>query len=61
MIGEMELLTTDIIPIINKGWVNSFAEVEPNKKAIAELGCFPYNRNLLIHKQLRDTITIKYI
>ena len=27
MIGEMELLPTDIIPIINKAWVNSFAEV----------------------------------
>ena len=34
MIGVIELPTTDIIPLINKAWVNSFAEVESNKKAI---------------------------
>ena len=56
MIGEMELLPTDIIPLINKAWANSFAEVEPNKKVIAERGWFPYNQNLLMHNQLRDTI-----
>ena len=34
MIGDMRLLPTDIIRLINKAWVNSFAEVESNKKAI---------------------------
>ena len=61
MIGDMELLPTDIIPLINKYWVHSFAEVESNKKSIAERGWFPYNQNLLMHKQLRDTMTMKDI
>ena len=34
MIGVMELPTTDIIPLINKAWVISYAEIEPNKKSI---------------------------
>ena len=61
MIGDMELLPTDIIPLINTAWVNSFSEVESNKKAIAERGCFLYNRNLLMQEQLRATITMKDI
>ena len=48
IIGDMELLPTDIIQLINKAWVNSFGEVETNKKAIAERGFFPYNKNLLM-------------
>ena len=61
MIGDMELFITDIIPLINKSWLNSFAEVESNKKFISECGWFPYHLNLLMHKQLRDTMTIKDI
>ena len=61
MIGYMELLPTDIVPLINKAWVSSFSEVEPKKKSIAERGCFPYNQNLLMHKELRDTMNMKYI
>ena len=57
----MELLSTDIIPIINKAWENLFSEVEPNKKAIVERGWSPYNINLLIHQQLCDSMTMKYI
>ena len=57
----MELLPTDIVLLINKDWVNSFAEVESNKKSIAEYGWFPYNQNLLMHKQLRATMTTKDI
>ena len=34
MIGDMEILTTDIIPLINKDWVNSIAESEPTKKPL---------------------------
>ena len=61
MIGEMELLPTDIITIINKYWEISSSEVESNKKAISEHGWFPYNQNLLIYQQLHDTITMKDI
>ena len=31
MIGHMEILPTDTIPLINKAWVNPFDEVESNK------------------------------
>ena len=61
MIGDMELLPTDIIILINKAWVNSLSEVEPKKKAIVERGWFPYNRNLPMHKQIFDTMTMKDI
>ena len=61
MIGEMELLPTDIIPHINEAWVISFAELESNKKSIAGRGWFPYNQYLLMNKQLCDTTTMKAI
>ena len=61
MISEMGLLRTNVIPVISKSWGNSFSEVDSNKKSIAEHGWFPYNQNLLIHKQFRDTITMKDI
>ena len=57
----MELIPTDIIILINEDWVNSFTEVQSNKKAIAERVWLPYNQNLIIHKQLCDTTNIKYI
>ena len=38
MIGEMKLLTTDIIHAINKTWEKSFFEVEYNKKSKSECG-----------------------
>ena len=57
----MELFPTYIITIINKAWVNSFAEVESIKKPIAERGWFPYNWDILVQKQLRDTMTMKDI
>ena len=57
----MELLPTGIIPIINKAWEKSFSEVESSKKAISERGWFLYNQSILIHKQIRDTMTMKYI
>ena len=61
MVGDMELLPTGIIPLINEAWVNSFSEVESIKKAIAGRGWFPYNRNLLMRNQLGDTMTMKDI
>ena len=61
IIYEMELIPTDIIPLINKAWVNSFYEVEPSKKSVVECGWLPYNLNLFMHKPLRDTMTMKDI
>ena len=38
IIGEIEPIPTDIIPLIDKAWVNSFAELEYNNKSIAKRG-----------------------
>ena len=47
----------EIIGIINYAWAKSFARVESNKKAIAERGRFPYNRNLMLDPSIRASIT----
>ena len=49
----------EIIPIINKAWDDSFARVVTNRKAIADRGWWPYNRNLLLHPKIRATMTVK--
>lgn len=35
----------------------SFAGTKQNKKVIEKRGCRPYNRNCLLHKDVRATIT----
>jgi hypothetical protein len=56
-IMQMELVPTDIIPLVNYGWAGSFANVHGNKEAICKRGWFPLNRNLLLHDELRCTMT----
>ena len=51
------LCSTDIVPIINEAWTLSFARVQNNKKAISERGWGPLNRNLLLYKELLQTMT----
>ena len=48
----LRLLPTDIIPLINYAWSQSFAKVEGNKKAISDREWFLYNRNLLLEPEL---------
>jgi len=36
----------DIMTIVSRTWYKSFDRINSNKKAIAERGWFPYNRNL---------------
>ena len=48
---------TDIIPIINYAWERSFAEVPSNQEAIAERGWLPFNRNLLLHPEIKASMT----
>ena len=50
---------TDLVPLINKAWKASFAQVEHNKRAISERGWNPFNRNLLTYKDIRGTMTEK--
>ena len=49
--------STDIIPLINKAWNDSFARILKNKNAIAERGWYPLNRNILLNEELRSTMT----
>jgi hypothetical protein len=44
---HLTIKPTDIIPIVNHCWNNSFAKVEGNQKAILERGWYPSNKNLL--------------
>lgn len=48
-IADLEIVPTDIIPMINDSWAESFADVEGNKTAIFERGWFPLNKILLLH------------
>jgi hypothetical protein len=53
----IEIIPTDIIPIVNYAWSGSFDNVETNVKAILERGWFPLNRMLLLHPDIRKTMT----
>ena len=46
---------TDIIPLVKKAWVKSFARVESNKKAICARGWGPLNRALLLNPSVAST------
>jgi hypothetical protein len=55
----LELMPTDIIPLVNYGWSGSFANVPNNIKAISERGWSPLNKILLLHPEIRKTMTEK--
>ena len=46
----------EIIPLLNTAWERSFERVLSNRKAIADRGCNPLNRNILLDSTLRATI-----
>ena len=46
--GDLQLLRTDIIPLVNSCFHEAFSNVQNNQKAIREQGWFPYNCNLLL-------------
>ena len=52
---NIQLLLTDIIPLVNKAWKESFAKVNSNKKAILERGWGPLNRYLLTNREVLKT------
>ena len=58
MMEEIGILPTDIIPMITYAWNRSFARVNTNKKAIYERGWFPFNRVLLLDKEIRESMTV---
>ena len=50
---------TDVIPLVNYAWAQSFWRVTSNKKAICDRGWNPLNRNLLLDSKLRSSMTEK--
>ena len=52
-----KLLSTDIIPLINRAWAKSFARKEKNQLAITNRGWNPYNWILLLDPTIRATMT----
>ena len=46
-----------MIPLVNEAWSASFSRIEKNKKAIAKRGLGPCNRNLLLYKEVENTMT----
>ena len=51
------IVETDMMPLINIAWDKSFARFQKNKKAIVDRGWNPLNRSLLLHPELRVTMT----
>jgi hypothetical protein len=49
----LEILPTDIIPLVNFAWSGSFNNTVTNVKAILERGWFPLNRMLLLHPEIQ--------
>jgi hypothetical protein len=57
MISDLEILPSDVIPIVNHAWNDSFANISGNRVAICERGWYPLNKNLLLLDELRQTMT----
>ena len=57
MMDKPELVATDIIPMVNYAWSQSFVRVEKNLKAITDRGWNPLNYALLTDKQIQATMT----
>ena len=56
MIQYLELQPTDIMILIRQAWEESFKNINGNEKVIHKRGWFPYNRNLLLHKDARGAM-----
>jgi len=56
MMDKPELVPTDIIPMVNFAWNQSFVRVEKNLKAIEARGWGPLNYALLNDSQIQATI-----
>ena len=57
MTEDVRLKTTDRIPLINKAWKGSFARKAKKQQVIADRGWCPLNYNLLLHPDIRATMT----
>ena len=57
MMNKPELSATDIIPMVNYAWDQSFVRADKNLKAIQDCGWGPLNYALLTGKQIQATMT----
>ena len=53
------IVDTDLMPLVNRAWAESFARVDKNRNAISERGWNPLNKALLLDPVLRSTMTAK--
>jgi hypothetical protein len=58
---DVDLVPTDIIPLVNYALERSFCKIQSNKRAICDRGWYPLNRCLLLEPILRETMTQKDI
>ena len=54
---DLQLLRTDILPLVCLCWPDAFPDIIKNQKAILKRGWNPLNRNLLLHEMIRATMT----
>ena len=52
---KLNLLRTDVIPIVNYAWERSFAKTHTNLRAMCERGWGPLNKILLHHPEISST------
>jgi len=52
------IVDTDLLPLINRAWAESFARVDKNKNTISGRGWNPLNNALLLDPVLRSTMTV---
>ena len=57
MMPRLTIEVTEIIILVNYAWSVSFALAKSNKKAIAERGWSPLNRNIILDTAVRATMT----
>ena len=57
MMSDMTICPYEVMIIVYHAWAKSFARRQTNAKAICERGWYPYNRNLLTHPSIRNTMT----
>ena len=50
--SDLQIMPTDIIPMVDKAWGVSFGRVRTNTNAIAKIGLLPYNRKLIFHPDM---------
>ena len=54
---KLHLMRTDFMPLVNSTWPIAFGDIQSNKKAIAERGWGPFNKNLFLHSLICANMT----